>query len=173
MVTHYGSLTVAVRQENPYAALRIWPAHAFSHKDSHEAPSAGAFLPRPRYESSSAAEVKTHLWRTVAENPQARAGIAAPCCTTTSCRHLHSSPGTCSGASSFRPHGVLPQPNLRRTRPRIRKPAGGTWRHSSRAKPNPKGRRSRTRRELSGQSGIRTQGGKRKNRILADICMHT
>ena len=69
VATHYGSLTVAVRQENPYAALRIWPAHAFSHKDSHEAPSAGAFLPRPRYESSSAAEVKTHPRHAVVENP--------------------------------------------------------------------------------------------------------
>ena len=78
VATPYGSLTVAVRQENPYAALRIWPAHAFSHRDSLEARSAGAFLPGPRYESSSAAEVKTHLWRTVAENPQARAAIAAP-----------------------------------------------------------------------------------------------
>ena len=78
VVTHYGSLTVAVRQENPYAALRIGPAHAFSHWHSHEARSAGIFLPRPRYASSSAAEVKTHLRRAVVGNPWARATIAAP-----------------------------------------------------------------------------------------------
>ena len=51
--------------------FELLPAGAFSHKDSPQARSGGAFWPRPRYESGSAAEVKTHLWHVVDGTPYA------------------------------------------------------------------------------------------------------
>ena len=87
-----GSSVVTTCQENPYAALRIAAAGAFSHKDSLQARSGHALRPRPRFESCSAA-----------------------CCES-----------LCKVAAP----PTQPSTNLRRGKPRNRKPVGGTQGHS-------------------------------------------
>ena len=83
-----GSSVVTICQENPYAALRIAAAGAFSHKDSLQARSGHALRPRPRFESCSAAQVRRHHLCPAAVNPYARWQ-----------RHRHSHPRTFAEAS--------------------------------------------------------------------------